>query len=89
MELLIVVNAPTACGIGEGDACCAYLAGQPGRFICGRSSPSIRRTIDARIAAGQMSAKYAPGDGVPYPECQEQRPRSRHEAAPLSGGGVK
>lgn len=64
-----LVVDPMKCGMGHGEACCAFLAGTPGRFICGRTSKFIALVVRERIEDGTMVAKYDPGE-TPYPECQ-------------------
>jgi hypothetical protein len=67
------IDEPIACGLGEGETCCAFLAlrGREG-FLCGRTVPGIERLIRARLAFGTMVARADPGD-TPYPECQKAR----------------
>jgi len=59
---------PKDCGIGQGEACCAYLTCGPKGFECGRDSPSIKAVIDSRLGAGTMNAKRAPT--AIFPDCQ-------------------
>jgi hypothetical protein len=77
---VLVIDNPEACGLGEGEMCCAFLTmggitgrvGPPGAMICGRTVPGIEGVIRERLAAGTMRAKGDPGD-VPFPECQRAR----------------
>jgi len=68
---MLVIDDPKACGVGEGERCCAFLT-MGGDWLCGRTY-SVAPAIRARLAAGTMNAKYDPGE-TPYPECQTQRP---------------
>lgn len=68
---MLAIENPKACGIGEGEQCCAFLTMGQG-FQCGRTDPSIHATIVARLSAGTTNAKYDPGS-TPFPECQSSR----------------
>ncbi len=67
----LVITDPKACGMGEGERCCAFLV-FGGEWLCGRTMPDVRATVRTRLAEGSMTAKYDPGE-VPFPECQRRR----------------
>lgn len=71
-EILLLAD-PRPCGIGQGEACCAFLMAGPEGFFCGRTAPGLPEQVRARLAAGTLVSKYDPGDETPYPDCQAKR----------------
>jgi len=69
----LLIEDPTACGIGEGENCCAFLTMGKDGFECARPIPDVAATIRYRLALGSMNSRYDPGE-VAFPECQKQRP---------------
>lgn len=61
-------EAFTACGAGQGAACCVYLVRARG-FICGKTDPAVRREID--LCVREMTASIMPTRD--YPDCQAER----------------
>jgi hypothetical protein len=70
--MTVLVVDEKKCGIGQGEKCCAFLGGMPGRFVCGREMENVADTIRDRLREGTINARYDPGE-TPYPECQERR----------------
>jgi hypothetical protein len=61
------------CGLGQGAACCAFLAmaTDGNGFVCGRSMEGFEWAIRLRLLEETMNAKYAPAMDTPFPDCQE------------------
>lgn len=53
------------CRIGQGAACCRYLAVDPRGFCCLKLDPALGPVIEARQEAGTMHAKGDNCPGIP------------------------
>lgn len=71
----VLIEDPSACGIGEGEKCCAFLFGAPEAFECARANEGMMLMIQRRLWEGTMTARYEPSEDVPFPTCQKERPR--------------
>jgi hypothetical protein len=45
------------CRLGKGHKTCSYLCLKEEGFVCGKSDPKIKLTIDSRRDAGKMAAR--------------------------------
>lgn len=69
---IALVADPMACGMGQGERCCAWLGAGRDGFECQRGG-DLRNTIEQRALAGQTGARRLPDALFPHCQLKDER----------------
>lgn len=56
LEVIPEKHLKEVCKVGQGNACCRYIVADSTGITCAKNNPSLKKTLDHRVASNQMIA---------------------------------